>query len=237
MALSFEESKKQALKRAETPMLMSLANDAIPVSANETFSRDTTGRYAWFNDYVDKNISTIDENKGILVNEAQVNISQESNSQFIPFEMNRKYDGIDLKDMALSVHFTTSDEQHFASKPVNVEYSEDKIRFAWLVDTNATHIDGNIKFEIHADGSILDNTNKQYGYRWKSQSTDKFNILKSLCQDPRCEPVVVTDDWVQEIVENVAQSVADKIADTQINLSNYYTKTEVDEKVKMLLLI
>lgn len=232
MALSFEESKKQALKRAETPMLMSLANDAIPVSANETFSRDTTGRYAWFNDYVDKNISTIDENKGILVNEAQVNISQESNSQFIPFEMNRKYDGIDLKDMALSVHFTTSDEQHFASKPVNVEYSEDKIRFAWLVDTNATHIDGNIKFEIHADGSILDNTNKQYGYRWKSQSTDKFNILKSLCQDPRCEPVVVTDDWVQEIVENVAQSVADKIADTQINLSNYYTKTEVDEKVK-----
>ena len=44
MALSFEESKKQALKRAETPMLMSLANDAIPVSANETFSRDTTGR-------------------------------------------------------------------------------------------------------------------------------------------------------------------------------------------------
>lgn len=231
MALSFEESKKQVLKQTATPMPMSLANDIMEINASEVFSKDMTGRYAWFDAYIDNNISIVDANKGISVNNAQVNISQESNSQFIPFEMDRKYDGIDLKDMALSIHFTTSDGQHFASKPVNVEYSENKIRFAWLVDTNATHIDGNIKFEIHADGLILDDTKKEYGYRWKSQSTDKFNILKSLCQDPNCEPVVVSDDWVQEIVENVAQSVADKIGDTQINLSNYYTKSEVDTKV------
>lgn len=231
MALSFEESKKQVLKQTATPMPMSLANDIMEINASEVFSKDMTGRYAWFDAYIDNNISIVDANKGISVNNAQVNISQESNSQFIPFEMDRKYDGIDLKDMALSIHFTTSDGQHFASKPVNVEYSENKIRFAWLVDTNATHIDGNIKFEIHADGLIVDDTKKEYGYRWKSQSTDKFNILKSLCQDPNCEPVVVSDDWVQEIVENVAQSVADKIGDTQINLSNYYTKSEVDTKV------
>lgn len=231
MALSFEESKKQVLKQAATPMPMSLANDIVETNTSEGFSKDMTGRYAWFDAYIDNNISIVDANKGISVNNAQVNISQESNSQFIPFEMDRKYDGIDLKDMALSIHFTTSDGQHFASKPVNIEYSENKIRFAWLVDTNATHIDGNIKFEIHADGLILDDTKKEYGYRWKSQSTDKFNILKSLCQDPNCEPVVVSDDWVQEIVENVAQSVADKIGDTQINLSNYYTKSEVDTKV------
>lgn len=231
MALSFEESKKQVLKQAATPMPMSLANDIVETNTSEGFEKDMTGRYAWFDAYIDNNISIVDANKGISVNNAQVNISQESNSQFIPFEMDRKYDGIDLKDMALSIHFTTSDGQHFASKPVNVEYSENKIRFAWLVDTNATHIDGNIKFEIHADGLILDDTKQEYGYRWKSQSTDKFNILKSLCQDPNCEPVVVSDDWVQEIVKNVAQSVADKIGDTQINLKNYYTKQEVDKKV------
>ena len=231
MAISFEESKKQALKLTETPMPMPLANDTVSVnSTNEVFEPETE-KYAWFDGYIDNNISTIDENKGILVNKAQVNISQESNSQFIPFEMNRKYDGIDLMDMALSIHFTTSDGQHFASKPVNVEYSENKIRFAWLVDTNATHIDGNIKFEIHADGAILDNKANSYGYRWKSQSTDQFNILKSLCQDPNCEPVVVNDDWVQEIVENVAQSIADKIGEAQVDLSNYYTKAEVDTKV------
>ena len=219
MALSFEESKKQALKRAETPMFASFASVATPVVMSDNFISDTTGRYAWFRDYADNNISHIDENKDISVNDAQINISQESNSQFIPFEMDRRYDGIDLKDMALSIHFTTSDEQHFASVPVNVEYSDSKIRFAWLVDTNATHIDGNLKFEIHADGYVSDNSGKSYSYRWKSKSTDKFNIIKSLCQ-ANCEPITVTDDWVQDIVENVAQSVADKIGEAQVNLSN-----------------
>lgn len=229
MAISFEESRKQALKQAATPMVMAAATAVY--SDVETFTRDTTGRYAWFNDYVDTDVSVVDKNKSIAVNSAQVNISQESNSQFVPFEMPRKYDGIDLADMAISIHFTTSDDQHFASTPVNVEYSDSKIRFAWLVDTNATHIDGVLQFEIHADGSITDTSGQQHGYRWKTQSTDKFNVLKSLCQDPNCEPVTVTDDWVQEIVENVAQSVADKIGNAQINLGNYYNKTEVDSKI------
>lgn len=229
MALSFEESKKQALKQAATPMVMAATDAAY--NDVETFMRDMTGRYAWFSDYVDSDVSVIDKNKSIAVNNSQVHLSQESNSQFVPFEMPRKYDGIDLVDMAISIHFTTSDEQHFASTPVNVEYSNEKIRFAWLVDTNATHIDGVLQFEIHADGFITDTSGARHGYRWKTKSTDKFNVLKSLCQDPSCEPIVVTDDWVQEIVENVAQSVANKIGDAHANLANYYTKSEVDSKV------
>ena len=262
MALSFEESKKQLSQQvAATPMLMSLSAEPMLMSlsndaSGETWEPDT--KYAWFDSFVDDKISYIDDNKNITIDNSQVNISQESNSQFIPFEMTRKYDGIDLAEMALSVHFTTSDGQHFASKPVNVKYSDDKIRFAWLVDTNATHIDGNIKFEIHADGAIADSTGTSYGYRWKSKSTDKFNILKSLCQDPNCEPVVVTDNWVQEIVENVATSVAEKVAAAQVDqqvaeakqaaaeakqaaqeaqtavqteLENYYTKEEVNTAI------
>ena len=259
MALSFEESKKQLSQQgAATPMLMSLSAEPMLMSlsndaSGEIWEPDT--KYAWFDSFVDDKISYVDDNKNITIDNSQVNISQESNSQFIPFEMTRKYDGIDLAEMALSIHFTTSDGQHFAAKPVNVKYSEDKIRFAWLVDTNATHIDGNIKFEIHADGAIADSAGISYGYRWKSKSTDKFNILKSLCQDPNCEPVVVTEDWVQEIVENVATSVAEKVAAAQVGqqvteakqaaveakqaaqeaqtavqteLENYYTKEEVN---------
>ena len=262
MALSFEESKKQLSQQvAATPMLMSLSAEPMLMSlsndaSGEIWEPDT--KYAWFDSFVDDKISYIDDNKNITIDNSQVNISQESNSQFIPFEMTRKYDGIDLAEMALSVHFTTSDGQHFASKPVNVKYSDDKIRFAWLVDTNATHIDGNIKFEIHADGAIADSAGISYGYRWKSKSTDKFNILKSLCQDPNCEPVVVTEDWVQEIVENVATSVAEKVAAAQVGqqvteakqaaaeakqaaqeaqtavqteLENYYTKEEVNTAI------
>lgn len=232
MALSFEESKKQAMQQstfAAMPMMMSLSNDTVMYAANEVWTRDTS--YVWFDNFTDDKISYVDENKNITVDNSQINISQESKSQFIPFEMPRYYDGIDLKNMAISIHFTNSDSQHAASPAVNVEYSSDKIRFAWLVDANATHIDGNLKFEIHADGAISDNTGKSYEYRWKSKPTDKFNIIKSLCQDPNCEPIDVDATWVQEIVKNVATAVAEEIKNVQVDLSNYYTKTEVDEKV------
>lgn len=213
MALSFEESKKQLVQQSATPMMMSLARNISNVSSDAWVSHEA---YAWFEDYYDDKISTIDENKNITVHSSQANISQEVNSQFIPFEMSRYYDGIDLTKMALSVHFTTSDKVHGASVPVNVEYNDTKIRFAWLVDENATHISGNIKFEIHADGVIADKGGKSYGYRWKSKPTDEFHIVKSLCESPNCEPVVVTDDWVVDIVEAVVNSVTEKIADAQV---------------------
>ena len=230
MALSFEESKKQLIQQNETvarPMMMT----ARVMATEPGWTKVTDPKYAWFDEFTDDKISYVDENKDITIDNSQINISQESKSQFIPFEMPRYYDGIDLTKMAISIHFTNSDKQHAASPAVNVQYNNDKIRFAWLVDANATHIDGNLQFEIHADGAISDNTGKSYEYRWKSKPTDKFNIVKSLCQDPNCEPIYVNDDWVQEIVQNVATAVAEEIKNVQVDLSNYYTKTEVDEKV------
>ena len=230
MALSFEESKQQLIQQNETvarPMMMATRMMAT-VSG---WTRVTNPEYAWFDEFTDDKISYVDENKDITIDNSQINISQESKSQFIPFEMPRYYDGIDLTKMAISIHFTNSDKQHAASPAVNVQYNNDKIRFAWLVDANATHIDGNLQFEIHADGAISDNAGKSYEYRWKSKPTDKFNIVKSLCQEPNCEPIVVSDDWVQEIVKNVATAVAEEIKNIQVDLSSYYTKTEVDEKI------
>lgn len=253
MALSFEESKKQLAQQAATPMMMSARPDvmalnddggAIAAYSGETWTRDTD--YRWFNDYVDDNISHIDENKNIIVDPSQVNISQETNSQFIPFEMMRKYDGIDLSKMAISIHYTRSDGSHGASEPVNVEYTGEKIRFVWLVDDQATCVVGNLKFEIHADGNIIDSTRKSYGYRWKSKSTDKFNIIQSLCADTDCDAdIVVTDNWVQDIVTAVANKIGEQIADAELSdyatdaevqstvnsaLTNYYTKSQVDSK-------
>ena len=236
MALSFEESKQQLIQQKETvakPMMMATRMMAT-VSG---WTRVTDPKYAWFDEFTDDKISYVDENKDITIDNSQINISQESKSQFIPFEMPRYYDGIDLTKMAISIHFTNSDKQHAASPAVNVQYKDDKIRFAWLVDGNATHIDGNLQFEIHADGVIYsdekdkDGNQIGYAYRWKSKPTDKFNIVKSLCQDPNCEPIYVNDDWVQEIVKNVATAVAEQIKNVQVDLGNYYTKTEVDEKI------
>ena len=59
MAISFEESKKQALKLTETPMPTPLANDTVSVnSTNEVFEPETE-KYAWFDGYIDNNISLI----------------------------------------------------------------------------------------------------------------------------------------------------------------------------------
>ena len=174
MALSFEESKKQLTKQTATPMMMSLSRNVSTSSSNGVWTRHSG--YRWFENYHDDKISNVNNTKDIAVHESQVNISQEVNSQFIPFEMDRYYDNIDLVDMVISVHYTTSDDYHGASQAVNVEYNEDKIRFAWLVDENATHISGKMVFEIHADGAIYDSEGTSYGYRWKSKSTDKFKI-------------------------------------------------------------
>ena len=250
MALSFEESKKKLSQQVATPMMM---------SRSATFSNwRRHENYRWFEDYYDDKLSTVDNNKNITVHEAQVNISQEVNSQFVPFEMSRYYDNIDLVNMVISVHYVTKDNYHGAAQVVNVEYSEDRIRFAWLIDENVTHIAGNLQFEIHADGAIYDSEGTSYGYRWKSKPTDKFNILQSLCEGRDEESIILTDDWVVDIVEAVAESVSDKIADAQIGaqvtaaenaalraeqaannaqnaaqseLNNYYTKNEIEQKL------
>ena len=218
MALSFEESKKQLAQQAAVPMMMAMSRSVEPIAAysGEMWTRDDG--YAWFEDYFDDKISYIDEDKNITVDASQVNISQEVNSQFIPFEMMRRYDGFDLTEMVISVHYDRSDKTHGTSKPVNVEYTDDKIRFVWLVDGQATSVVGNLKFEIHADGTIVDNAGTSYAYRWKSKSTDKFNIIKSLCSDDDCESEIeVNSDWVQDIVTDVTNKVTDKIVDTQIS--------------------
>ena len=168
-------------------------------------------KYKHYSDYSDDNISTIDDEKNIALNEKQFNITQEENSQLIPFEMSRYYDGFDLTTTTLSIHYETSDKYHGVSNPVNVTYNNEKIRFAWLVDANATHIAGKIKFEVHATGV---NSNGD-AYVWKSKPIDKLNVLQSLCID--CEDIVSLDDsWVQELVTAVAENVAEQIAATQV---------------------
>ena len=222
VALSFEESKKLLAQQTETPMMMSaaprmmsMARSVEPVTYSVQWG-DRSYKYAWFDDYVDDKISYIDESKNITVDSSQVNISQEANSQFIPFEMFRRYDGIDLMEMSISIHYIRSDGTHGASVPVNVEYTDDKIRFVWLVDGNATYVAGNLKFEVHVDGVIYNRAGQEYQYRWKSRSTDKFNIIKSLCECDSTIENVMDESWVSDIIQSVTEVVANKVVDANI---------------------
>jgi TRAP-type uncharacterized transport system substrate-binding protein len=79
-------------------------------------------RYATYNVFSDENISTISDTKDIKLDGKQFNITQEENSQYIPFEMARKYDGFDLTKTTISIHYETSNGYHGVSLPINVRF-------------------------------------------------------------------------------------------------------------------
>lgn len=250
MALSFEQSKNQISQTQ--PSVMSLSNDT-PEEVYEPIK----DRYKWYEEYEDTNISEITAEKNISVNASQINLTQEVNSQYIPFRMNRYYDGIDLKDMNLQIHYVNSRGFEDISVPVNVMYSDTKIQFAWLVGPNETAITGEIKFEIIATGV----NEKGENYVWKTRPNGKLNVLESLAGNGIIEP---SQDWYNQFVADMNQQVGeakkaaedaeaaatearnaateikdsiDTIVSEQLNgaidtaLENYYTKDEVDTKI------
>lgn len=215
MALSFEESKKKLMQQAATPTTMSLRDPGIMtldesdgmIAAYSGLTK--SDKYAWYDVYTDDKTSRINDNKEITVDPSQINISQEENSQFIPFEMARYYDGFDLMQTTIAIHYVTSDGYYGESTAINVQYDTAIIKFGWLIDGNATHVAGNLKFEIRAYG-VAPNGN---AYVWKSKTFDKMNVLQSLVDDKSIE---LDDSWVQELVTRVAEEVATQIGELQV---------------------
>ena len=266
MALSFEESKKLLAKQLNKSVASIAPME--PVSTEEDYGIATldmpafepiaaysewtkSDKYDWYDEYSDDKISSVDNNKNITVDPSQINISQEENSQFIPFEMSRYYDGFDLVSAELWFFYKSSDKTIGSRKAVNVSYDAATIRFGWLVDAQATHVSGNLSFEIRALGvnSMGD------AYVWKTKPYEKMNVIQSIIDD---RVIKVDDSWMQELVASVAESVADKIANVQVAeevakaeaaasraeiaaenaasaatsvLGNYYTKSEVDNAI------
>ena len=228
MALSFEDSLKNSTATTTEDggiSLMSASAVAESEDSNvvtytsyaidENWQRHPNPNYVFYDDFSDDNISTISNNKDINLDSSQFNITQEENSQYIPFEMPRYYDGFDLVDTVISIHYTTKSGRHGAAKPVNVFYNNEKIRFGWLVDADATLDAGTLAFEIHAYGTVTGSDGKPNAYVWKTKSNKSLNVLQSLCD---CEEVInnIDDSWVQKLVTDVATKVADEIKNVEV---------------------
>lgn len=162
------------------------SND-VAIAANSGTTGENwikSNNYLWYDEYSDENLSYIDENKNITIDPSQVNLTQESFSQFIPFQMSRYYDGVDLTSKSLQIMFENSKGGSSIEVPVNVKYNNDKIRFGWLVSDNATAVAGNVKIEIQAIGR----TSKGDNYLFKTRSNGFINIEKSLSGNGVIEP-------------------------------------------------
>jgi len=229
MSLSFEESLKinnenniattdMVVKDMGVAMPAIMTLDEAPMIA--AYSGDG-GNWQQHPDYVrytsffDDNISTINDTKDISLNKKQFNITQEENSQYIPFEMPRYYDGFDLVKTIISIHYQTKGGRHGASKPVNVTFNDEKIRFGWLIDAGATLDVGMLEFEIHAYGTIAGTDGVSKSYTWKTKRNKDLNVLESLCD---CNDVInnIDDTWMQELITDVAEKVADEIKNVAV---------------------
>lgn len=258
MALSFEESKRMVAASPAMTLEASIEDARPVVDCDEdvaTFSVEDqnftrSGNYTWFDTFSDNDFSTVDTNKEITLSPTQVNITQENNSQVIPFEMPRYYDGVDLMSMTIQIHYVNANNAENYTAPINVSYSTDKIRFYWMVSNYATIKEGVLKFEIMATGAItVPSSGESKNYLWRTKPNEKLNVLKALTGTAMNNPT--DDDWYTQFLSTMsqkvgeaqtaatqaaqsaqeAQAVVNGLADT---LANYYTKEEVDGFVTLL---
>lgn len=261
---ALNEAKNSYITEAVAPEIasMSLRKEATSVILNTDEEFIVSDKYSWYETYHDEDFSYVDNLKNINVNTNQINITQEENSQVVPFELNRYYDGVDLMEMNLRIHFVNANGDEGFSTPINVNYSATKIRFYWLIGNLETAIKGYVSFEIQATGTNEKNQN----YIWKTKPNKTgINVLESLSGNGIIKP---SEEWyttfikdidlkiaeardaaneaksyaeeAQSAVEdvdtkivNVKDDIAEQVvAEIETTLSKYYTSDEIDALLK-----
>ena len=227
MAISFSESLKKATASTNSVNTMDLAAmDSKSVENNEgisTSSLDTEGNtiisyaldddnwvrndstYEWDDEYSDLTYSSIDKSKNITVANSQISVSQEKNSQYIPFELDRYWDGVDLSKMTFIIHGKNKKQKDFRDIPINFQYNSTSIRFGWLLSENATSLAGELQFEVEAHGV----NEKGKEYKWITKPNGKLNIAESLCGDGSSGTVKPSEDWLTTFLTQATGKVAE----------------------------
>ena len=116
--------------------------------------------------------------------------------RYIPFKLKRYWDGIDLMDMYIQIHYVNKGKEEDYSTPINVRYNNEYIIFGWLISGNVTAVEGDVEFEIIARGS----NEHSDTYTWKTRPNGKLNILKSLAGNGIIEP---STDWYTSFVKSM----------------------------------
>ena len=217
MGLSFKDSLRAAISERERVANIDMHDaadegvDTVDTLMDDSCRATRDIEEGWtmkmggriYSEYTDANISKIDEMKTIALDNRQFNITQEENSQYIPFEMPRFYDGFDLLGTTILIHYVNSQNHDDRDSVVNVHYNNDKIRFAWLVNSTATAVAGKLKFEIEAHGT----NSKGEQYVWKTRPNTNLDVLESLSgnggiveQDP---------SWITSFLEQVTEKVSE----------------------------
>ena len=198
----------------------------------------TTEKNNYGKRYSDENFSTVDEKKNVSIDPSQISLTQESNSQYIPFLMPRYFDGIDLMDMTLYIYYVNADKAEGFADPINVYHNSTQIKFGWILDKEATALKGKLTFEIHARG-----TDPLGGeYLLKTKPNSQLEVLESLHGNGQ---IIYDESWITTFYAKIDKSVRDaktaaETAEQHLNTIEEivagassdltgYSKTEADE--------
>ena len=201
MGVSFADSLKASKDKEKEKIVMASTFDAEPNTVlstvystdNENWTPVNDKGYEFYDDYYDDDYSIVDLDKNIILSKSQINITQVTNSQYIPFKIPRYFDGFDLTNTKLEFYFVNRIDGFGVDYPINVYYNDEYICFGWLIDDNVTAIDGVVKFEIRAIGA----NSKGETYRWKTKSNSNMSVLPSLYGTKMIEP---SETWKEDFL-------------------------------------
>lgn len=231
--MSFKDVKRKAMAASSEVMTLASVDDDMAVYAGDDY--ESVNGYSRVN-HSDEKYSTIDELKNITMDSSQINITQEDNSQYIPFRMPRYYDGIDLSMMNIFIRYSrsTSSNEGYTSEVVNVQRNSQYIRFGWLVNNTITSKVGDIRFQIEATGNInktsSDGQVTSVQYKWMTKPVEKISIIQGLIgSDSEIEVVPGGGEWQtyeNRIIGyvNEAKKAADSVNGLTSRVSTLETK-------------
>lgn len=203
MAVSYRTSLQNRNQDASAAASEINPMNSEEITDTEEYTPCSDGRYKWYTKYHDTNYSTIDAQKGISMDASQVNITQETRSQFIPFKIPRYYDGMDLMDMIIQIHYQNASNHDGIAAVVNVSSSRNFITFGWLIDSSVTSGKGEVKFEITASGV----NERGESYVWKTQPNGRLNVLEALAHSG--SGVIEPDlSWYETFLFSASQTLA-----------------------------
>jgi hypothetical protein len=131
----------------------------------------------------------------------QTLVAGEKNSQYVRFEMDRFWDGIDISAKNFSITYSLAGKYYGTSEAVSAEVSTDKLRFGWIVPEEACCIAGTLMFVlvIKSDGYVL-----------KTQIAET-PVIKSLDEDS-VVPEPTREAWYKEFQARVQEDLNDSQA-------------------------
>lgn len=98
---------------------------------------------------VDRKIDPIKEN---------ISVQGEQYSQYIEFLMDRFYDGVDLAEQTIAIHYEVEDNGG-EDTPVNVYKNSTQLKFGWVIGPNVAQYAQPVEFCIWVRGTLVNGNN------------------------------------------------------------------------------